>query len=62
MFLPVVLTQNVMLGCFFLSLIMQYCWSHSKTNVLMRWRGVDKESKNVPMLYLASRKSDQSFS
>lgn len=62
MFLLMVLTQNVMLGCCLLSFVKQYCWSPSKTNVSWRWRGAGKESKEAPMLCLVSRKSDPSVS
>lgn len=58
--LPMLLTQNGMLGCCFFSFIMQYHWSPTKTSVSWRWRGAGKESKEASML-LVSRESDQSF-
>lgn len=45
------------MGCCFFSFIKQYCWSPTKTNVLWKWRGAGKESKEASML-LVSRESD----
>lgn len=55
--LPMLLTQNGMLGCCCFSFVMQYRWSPTKTNVLWKWRGAGKESKEASML-LVSRESD----